>query len=87
MANEKELPEGVTFDGTKYRINRDGVHLSSPLSDYTLCGDTDDGDTGEDLDIEPLSGTQQRIVTCPRCARIILHCRDVKTPAQRGEGE
>lgn len=64
---------------TKYRINRDGVHLSSPLSDYTLCGDTDDGDTGKDLDIEPLRGTQQRIVTCPRCVRIISHCKNVKT--------
>lgn len=60
----------------KFIENCDGVHLHHPTMDFTLCGDTNDGDTK--VDIEPLRNTNKRIITCPRCIAIILACRGVR---------
>lgn len=62
--------------------NRDGVHLYSPFDDHTLCGDTDDGDTHKMIDSEPMKSTDKRVVTCERCAAIILVCRGVQVSKQ-----
>lgn len=58
--------------------NKDGVHLYSPFSDFTICGDTDDGDTARFIDIEPMRSTKKRVVTCSKCIQVILQCRGVR---------
>lgn len=63
---------------TKFLENKDGVHLTSPFADHTLCGDTNDGDTNPFIDVESLKDTNKRIVTCVRCIRIIVQCRGVR---------
>ena len=56
-------------------INEDGVHLQGPFSDYTLCGDTMDGDTK--VDIDPPIGTDNTKITCEKCLIVIRLCQSV----------
>ena len=56
--------------------NIDGVHLQGPFSDYTLCGDTMDGDRL--VSIDPPRSTYKKIVTCEKCIKIILLCKNVR---------
>ena len=61
----------------------DGVHLVSPLSDYTLCGDALEGDEANGL--EEVRATRKRTVTCLRCAQVVLECRGVHVAPEVAE--
>lgn len=64
----------------EYMENLEGVHIMAGLGDeFTLCGDSFDiAVTEEGHEDGPLVVTKKRIVTCPRCADIIRHCRGVR---------
>lgn len=58
--------------------NKDGVHLMN--GEFTLCGDSFDiAETESDFEAGTLVATRKKIVTCPKCTAVILHCRGVRT--------
>lgn len=66
----------------RFYENDKGVHLGCAHESRTLCGDVLEGDIDEysiyNIGIQPANDTKCRVVTCPDCIRVILHCRDVR---------
>ena len=60
---------------TRMIENNAGVHALHPLNwKTTLCGDAVHAASSDAPD-GPFSATSETLVTCPRCIRIIAHCR------------
>ena len=59
-------------------VEADGlIHLVNPIQgEYTLCGDA--FDLASDEAGYEWKKTKRKTVTCPSCARIILHTRSVR---------
>lgn len=53
------------------------VHLVGPNSEFTLCSVAFDAADSENEPTLRWMPTRQRIVTCPECVRVIVHCRNV----------
>lgn len=61
----------------EFRENKDGVHLM--YGEFTVCGDSFDiAETESDFEDGPLVKTRKHTVTCPKCIRLIVHCRGVR---------
>jgi hypothetical protein len=74
---EGEEMKVIRFIGTgDPEVSTTDLHLEGPLGDYTLCGDTLDGDDQTSGDFEEI---ESPYVTCPRCIEIINICKGVKT--------
>lgn len=56
-------------------LNTEALHLTHPLTDHTLCGETMDGDTGTAGTFENINAKE---VTCESCIAIIKHCRGIR---------
>jgi hypothetical protein len=58
------------------------IHLVGTTAggEFTLCGDA--FDLSSDIEGYQWKPSKKRIVTCPECARIILHCRGVKVKVE-----
>jgi hypothetical protein len=55
--------------------NNNGVHLTHPFSDTTLCGEADEG--GVDMnEMTPIKETKKKRITCKHCLSIIEFCQD-----------
>lgn len=65
----KDLP----MEGFNERIK--WTHAHGQSSDYTLCGDTLDGD---DNTLGAFRNVEVKYVTCPTCVRIIRYCQTLK---------
>ena len=64
----------IKFTGTGNDENKGEVHLCGPITDYTICGYTLDGDTGTAGDYEP---TKDKI-NCVQCLEIIKLCKKIR---------
>lgn len=63
-------------DRKQFLENKDGVHLM--LGEFTMCGDSFDiAETESDFEEGHLAETSKRVVTCPKCKAVIIHCRGV----------
>jgi hypothetical protein len=58
----------------------DRVHLLSPLQtpEFTMCGDAFDAHGSENAPEREFKSTRKRVVTCPKCAEVVLACRGVR---------
>ena len=61
----------------KRLVNNHGVHVDSPLGDWTLCGDALEGDPPELQPCRPLRVLVGAAITCEKCIAIINHVRGV----------
>lgn len=74
--------------------NEEGVHMMNPVnSEYSLCGDAwDIGMSDMEPGVGDLVETKKTLVTCPKCAEVVLACREVRvfragvSKAQRRRG-
>lgn len=60
-------------------VEADGeVHIMNPsMAEYTLCGDA--FDLGSDEPGYEQKPTKRRTVTCPKCAKIVIGVRGIRT--------
>lgn len=70
--NIKFIGDGEYFQEFPDQISY--VHFDGPLSDYTLCGWTLDGDTGT---MGSYISTDE-LISCPNCIKVIKHCKSLK---------
>jgi hypothetical protein len=70
------LLDGLRRRMNKFVKNNSGVHLTNPLFPVTFCGQILEGDGEDDETI--CIRTSERVVTCPDCIAMILHCRGVR---------
>lgn len=61
---------------TKYVKTSEGVHGIGLTGEFTLCGDTIDGDDA--CELEPCEETTSKRLTCPRCVALVVYCRQFK---------
>jgi hypothetical protein len=65
----------IKFNGTGDGVNDSEIHFTDPITDYTLCGLTLDGDpqTAGGFDI-----TKEK-VNCEHCIRMVKYCKTIKS--------
>lgn len=63
-------------NSTTFVENADGVHVE--ISEHTLCGDSFDIGSTEGEACGNTMPTTKRVVTCKRCAAIVMMCRGVR---------
>lgn len=81
-AEEMEMIMAKTKSDTEFAENSEGVHVVTPLQgEHTLCGDAFEQD--DHIGTEGWMPTRKRVVTCHRCALVILACRGVRLGVNR----